>query len=324
MSLDIDDLNEDGTEQPRMRGRPHGTSQQPNVGVQLLDGNNKPRVFGADVLSQMSVVQLRTLCAAHGLSTCGTKAAFRERILGKQDHIEGPPKRYPTTSHVVPPPSSIGDYPHLDARNCHFNIEFWPDGRNDSIEHNVHLAECAWLSGAAVQCLLEVLLPPGTTSVKPVIIDMQLAQLMRHSPTLSLICTEKCALPLLLTSRNSTIGVHFVLVTNLQVGCKRLVIHDFKDAWAECGALFRVMLKKLGWSFVWHHYGTQPDSDTCGFRVVMLAMHRCAAKTLTGQLPQFLGILCKHPSDVCRVFRDVAIRSEYVPRRHIRGCFDHV
>ena len=212
MSLDIDDLNEDGMEQPRMRGRPHGTSQQPNVGVQLLDGNNKPRVFSADVLSQMSVVQLRTLCAAHGLSTCGTKAVFRERILRKQDHIEGPPRRYPTTSHVSPPPSSVGDYPHLDARNCHLSIEFWPDERNDSIEHNVHLAECAWLSTAAVQSLLEVLLPPGTTSVKPVIIDMQLAQLMRHFPTLSLICTEKCALPLLLTSRNSTIGVHALCV----------------------------------------------------------------------------------------------------------------
>ena len=141
MSLDIDDLNEDGTEQPRMRGRPHGTSQQPNVGVQLLDGNNKPNVFSANVLSQMSVVQLRTLCAAHGLSTCGTKAVFRERILRKQDHIEGPPKRYPTTSHVSPPRSSIGDYPHLDARNCHFSMEFWPHERNDSIEHNVHLAE---------------------------------------------------------------------------------------------------------------------------------------------------------------------------------------
>ena len=198
LSLDIDDLNEDGGELPRMRGRPHGTSQQPNVGVQLLDGNNKPHVFSADVLSQMSVVQLRTLCAAHGLSTCGTKAVFRERILRKQDHIEGPPKQYPTESHVSPPPSPIGDYPHLNARNCHFSIEYWPDERNNSIGHNIHLAACAWLSTAAVQFLLGVLLPPGTTSVKPGIIDMQWAQLMRHFPTLSLICTEKCALPLLL------------------------------------------------------------------------------------------------------------------------------
>ena len=69
--------------------------------------------------------------------------------------------------------------------------------------------------------------------------------------------------------------------------CKRLVIHDSKDASSECGALFRVMLKKLGWSFVWHHYGTQPNSDTCGFRVVMLAMQWSAAKTLTGQLPRW-------------------------------------
>ena len=292
LSLDIDDLNEDGTEQPRTRGRPHGTSQQPNVGVQLLDGNNKPHVFSADVLGQMSVVELRTLCAAHGLSTCGTKATFRERILRKQDHIEGPPKQYPTKSHVSPPPSSMGDHPHLDARICHFSFEYWPDEKNDSIEHNVHLAECAWLSTSAVQCLLEVLLPPGTTSVKPVIIDMQLAQLMRHFPTLSLICTQKCALPLWLTSRNSTIGVHYVSVTDVQVDCKSLVVHDSKDASSECGALFRVMLKKIGWSFLWHHYGTQPDSDTCGFRVVMLAMQWCTAKTLTGQLPRWFLAYC--------------------------------
>ena len=36
---------------------------------------------------------LFSLCAAHGLSTCGTKAIMRERILRKQDHIEGPRKQ---------------------------------------------------------------------------------------------------------------------------------------------------------------------------------------------------------------------------------------
>ena len=135
-----------------------------------------------------------------------------------------------------PPPSSIDDYPHLDARNCHFSFEYWPDEKNDSIKHNVHLAECAWLSTSVVQYLLEVLLPPGTTSVKPVIIDM--AQLMRHFPTLSIICTQKCAPPLLLTSRHFTIGVPHVLVTYVQVDCKSLVIHNFKDATSECGAPF--------------------------------------------------------------------------------------
>ena len=288
LSLDIGDLNEDGTEQPRTRGRPHGTSQQPHVGVQLL----QPHVFSADVLGEMSVVQLRTLCAAHGLSTCGTKAVFRERILRKQDHIEGPPKQYPTKSHVSPPPSSIGDYPHLDARNCHLSFEYWPDEKNDSIEHNVHLAESVWLSTSAVQSLLEVLMPPATTSVKPVIIDMQLAQLMRHFPTLSLICTQKCALLLLLTSRNSTIGVHYILVTDVQLDCKSLVIHDSENASSECGAMFRVMLKKIGWSFLWHHYGTQPDFDTCEFRVEILAMQWCTAKTLTGQLPRWFLAYC--------------------------------
>ena len=260
--------------------------------MQLLDGNNKPHVFSADVLGQMSVVQLRTLCAAHGLSTCGTKAVFRELILRKPDHIEGPLKQHPTKSHVSPPPSSIGDYPHLDARNCHFSFEYWPDEKNDSIEHNVHLAEYAWLSTSAVRCLLEVLLPPGTTSVKLVIMDMQLAQLMRHLPTLSLICTQKCALPLLLTSRHSRIGVHYVLVTDVQVDRKSLVIHDSKDASSDFGALFRVMLKKINWFFVWHHYGTQPDSDTCGFRVVMLGMQWCTAKALTGQLPRWFLAYC--------------------------------
>ena len=52
------------------------------------------------------------------------------------------------------------------------------------------------------------------------------------------------------------------------------------------------MLKKIGWSLLWHHYGTQPDSDTCGFRGVMLAMQWCVAKTLTGQLPQWFLAYC--------------------------------
>ena len=161
--------------------------------------------------------------------------------------------------------------------------------------------------------------------MKPVSIDKQLAQLTPHFPTLSLICTQKRALPLLLTSRNSTIGVHYVLVTDFQVDCKSLVIHDSKDASSERGALFRVMLKKIGWSSVWHHYGTQPDSDTCGFRVVMLGTQWCAAKTLTGRLPRwFLAYCASIPSNVCSGFDDVAIHSEYVPRRHIRGCFNHV
>ena len=74
--------------------------------------------------------------------------------------------------------------------------------------------------------------------------------------------------------------------------CKSLVIHDSKDASSECGALFRVMLKKIGRSFVWQHYGTQPNSHTCGFRVVMLAMQWCTGKTLTGQLPRWLLAYC--------------------------------
>ena len=107
LSLDIADLKDDGPEQPRTRGRPHSTSQQPLVGMQPLDGNNKPRVFSANVLDQMSVVQLQTLCAAYGLSTCGKKAVFRVRILRKEDHFEGPPKQYPAKWHVFPLPSSI-------------------------------------------------------------------------------------------------------------------------------------------------------------------------------------------------------------------------
>ena len=42
----------------------------------------------------------------------------------------------------------------------------------------MHLLECAWLCCAAVQCLLEVLLPQGNSSVKPVIQDVTLAVIM--------------------------------------------------------------------------------------------------------------------------------------------------
>ena len=73
---------------------------------------------------------------------------------------------------------------------------------------------------------------------------------MRHFQTVSLIGTQKCPLRLLLTSRQSTIGVIYVSVTDVQVDCKSLVIHDSKDASSECWALFRVMLKKISWSFL--------------------------------------------------------------------------
>ena len=79
LSLDIDDLNEDGAEQTRKQGRPVGTSRQPSQGFEILDASNNPRVFAAHALAQMSVVQLRRLCAAHNLSTSGTKAQFQER-----------------------------------------------------------------------------------------------------------------------------------------------------------------------------------------------------------------------------------------------------
>ena len=83
LSLDIDDLNEDGTEQIRKQGRPVGTLRQPAQGFELLNACNNPRVFAAQNFAQMSVVQLRTSCAAHKLSTFGTKAQFQERILQK-------------------------------------------------------------------------------------------------------------------------------------------------------------------------------------------------------------------------------------------------
>ena len=52
------------------------------------------------------------------------------------------------------------------------------------MDENVHLLECAWLSCAAVQCLLEILLPHGNSSVEPVIQDVPLALIMQHAPTL--------------------------------------------------------------------------------------------------------------------------------------------
>ena len=106
------------------------------------------------------------------------------------------------------------------------------------------------------------------------------------------ICRLQQITPVYGPSRNSTIGVHYLLVTDVQVDCKSLVVHDSKDASSECGALFRVMLQKIGWSFLWHHYGTQTDSDTCGFHVVMIAMQWCTAKTLTGQLPRWFLAYC--------------------------------
>ena len=156
----------------------------------------------------------------------------------------------------------------------------------------MHLLESAWLSCAAVQCLLEVLLPQGNSSVKPVIQDVTLAVIIQHPPTSRVVHTLGDALPVLLTSQHSTVGVHYVLVTDISIVDKTLVVHDPKDNASTCGAWFRAIMSKMGWSFTWHHYGTQPDSDTCGFRVVMLAMQWCQTNRLTGQLPRWFLTYC--------------------------------
>ena len=117
LSLDIDDLNEDETEQIRKQGRPVGTSRQPSQGFELLACKN-PRVFAAQDLAQMSIVQLPTLCATHKLSASGTKAQFQERILQKQKHIQPPssaPSPPQSQARVQPVPSSINDFPPLQA-----------------------------------------------------------------------------------------------------------------------------------------------------------------------------------------------------------------
>ena len=67
----------------------------------------------------------------------------------------------------------------------------------------------------------------------------------------------------------------------------------------RCG--FRAIMSKMGWSFTWHHYGTQPDFDTCGFRVVMLAMQCCHTNQLTGQLPRWFLTYC---ASVLQLFAD--------------------
>ena len=310
LSLDIDDLNEDGTEQIRKQGRPVGTSRQPAQGFELLDACNNPRVFAAQDLAQMSVVQLRTLCAAHKLSTSGTKARFQERILQKQKHIQ-PPSSTPLPTHsqarVQLVPSSIHDFPHLQPRVNYFGEDFWPQERSDTMEDNVHLLECAWLSCAAVQCLLEVLLPQGNSSVKPVIQDVTLAVIMQHSPTSRVVYTLGDALPVLLTSQHSTVGVHYVLVTDISIVNKTLVVHDPKDHASTCGAWFRAIMSKMGLSFTWHHYGTQPDSDTCGFRVVMLAMQWCQTNRLTGQLRRWFLTYCASVSSFLPTIRAACV-----------------
>ena len=304
LSLDIDDLNEDETEQIRKQGRPVGTTRQPAEGFQLLDTCNNPRVFAAQDLAQMSVVQLRTLCDAHKLSTSGTKAQFQERILQKQKHIQ-PPSSTPSPTHsqarVPLVPSSIDDFSHLQPQVNYFGEDFWPQERIDTMEDNVHLLEFAWLSCAAVQCPLEVLLPQGNSSVKPVIQDVTLAVIMQHAPTLRVIYTLGDALPVLLTLQQSTVGVHYVLITDISIANKILVIHDPKDHMSTCGAWFRAIMSKMAWSFTWHHYGTQPGSDTCGFRVVMLAMQWCHTNQLTRQLPRWFLTYC---ASVLQLFAD--------------------
>ena len=113
----------------------------------------------------------------------------------------------------------------------------------------MHLLERAWLSCTAVQCLLEVLLPQGNSSVKPVIQDVPLAEMMQHAPTSRFLHTLGDALPVLLTSQHSTVGVHYVLVTDISIVNKTLVVHDPKDHTFTCDTWFRAIMSKMGWSF---------------------------------------------------------------------------
>ena len=92
-----------------------------------------------------------------------------------------------------------------------------------------------------------------------------------------------------------------MLVTNISIENKSLVIHNPKDHSSTCGAWFRAIMSKMGWSFTWHHYGTQPDSDTFGFRVVMLAMQWCHTDRLAGQLPRCFLAYC---ASVLQLFAD--------------------
>ena len=93
----------------------------------------------------------------------------------------------------------------------------------------------------------------------------------------------------------------YVLVTDISNVNKTLVVHDPKNHASTCGAWFRAIMSKMGWSFTWHHYGTQPDSNTCGFRVVMLAMQWCQTNRLTGQLPRWFLTYC---AGVLQLFAD--------------------
>ena len=100
----------------------------------------------------------------------------------------------------------------------------------------MHLLESARLSCAAVQCLLEVLLPQGISSVQPVIQDVTLAIIMQHAPMSRVVYTLGDALSVLLTSQHSTVGVHCVLVTDISIINKTLVVHDPKDHVSPCGS----------------------------------------------------------------------------------------
>ena len=76
-----------------------------------------------------------------------------------------------------------------------------------------------------------------------------------------------------------------MFVTHIIIEQKSLIIHDLEDDSSACGTLFRTSMRRLGWSFTWHLYGTQPNSNTCGFRVAMLTMQWCNAIQPTRQLP---------------------------------------
>ena len=117
-----------------------------------------------------------------------------------------------------------------------------------------------------------------------------------------------------------------MLVTNISIENKTLVIHDPKDHLSTCGAWFRAIMSKMGWSFTW----MASLWNSTRFRYMWLPCRHArnamvSYKSTHGATPTVvLDILCKRSPAFWRRYKQLAFYSEYVSRLGIYRCFGGV
>jgi hypothetical protein len=103
-----------------------------------------------------------------------------------------------------------------------------------------------------VQFILDHVLGPAAKSMS-VMQDVQLLLLLQAPNTLQQTILLADSVPLLLTSGDGTRGIHYVLVTNVDIEGMSLTVTDPLQSSSSVGGFLRGRMRDIGWVCVWNH-----------------------------------------------------------------------